>query len=545
MRRRLLVTLALGLSAAAVQLPGPAVASWGQQAIIQDDPNLDANPLATLLQFRKLGARIVRAWLPWSFVAPKWQSRTKPAGFNAADPASYPDANWTTWDTIVRDAAKTGITVDFEVAGGSPLWADAPGAPHDVLVDQYFSWKPSAREYGLFVKALGIRYSGHYADPMNPGSTLPKVSFWTIWNEPNFGEDLAPQAINGSTLPVSPRYYRGLVDSAWSALNATGHGSDTILIGGTTARGLHFKPDKKHPDGFPGNFAQTKPLAFIRWLYCVDTSFRPLRGGFAGALGCPTDAAGSRAFRAAHPALFAATAWAQHPYPLDQQPNMERYRDPDYASFPRLPNLWHELDHLQRIYGSNTRYPIVIDEYGYITNPPNPATPVTPATAAYYINWAEYLFWRTARVKTAMQYLLQDPTSANAATFSSGLEFANDHHKPSYNAYRMPIYLPVTSTRRGRALEVWGAVRPAHYAQLDTGQRQSVDIEFQQGSRGAFRTLATIPLNGPGGYFDQQITFPASGSVRLAWTYPTADLNFPPEAPGVSVHSRTVQITVR
>ena len=530
---------------AAVVSPAPAVASWAQQAIIQDDPNLDAHPLSTLLQFRKLGARIVRAYLPWAFVAPSWQSRTRPAGFNAADPASYPAANWATWDAIVRAAAQTGIKVDFEVAGGSPLWADAPGAPHDVLVDQYFSWKPSAREYGMFVKALGLRYSGHYADPMNPGSTLPRVSFWTIWNEPNFGEDLAPQAINGSTLPVSPRYYRAMLDSAWTALDATGHRTDTILIGGTTARGLHFKPDKGHPEGFPGIFAQTKPLAFIRWLYCVDTSFRPLRGRFAGALGCPTNAAGTRGFRAAHPALFSAAAWAQHPYPLDQPPNRERYRDPDYASFPLLGHLWHQLDHLQRIYGSGTRFPIVVDEYGYITNPPNPGTPVTPATAAYYINWAEYVSWRTGRIKTTMQYLLQDPITANITTFASGLEFANGHHKPAYNAYRMPLYLPVTTTRRGRALEVWGSVRPAHYAQLDTGQPQSVNVEFQQGSRGPFRMLASIPITSAGGYVDQQLTFPASGSVRLAWTYPTADLSFPPEAPGVTVHSRTVRITIR
>ena len=42
---------------------------------------------------------------------------------------------------------------------------------------------------------------------------LPRVSFWELWNEPNFGIDLAPQAINGSTVPAAPAMYRGLLDA--------------------------------------------------------------------------------------------------------------------------------------------------------------------------------------------------------------------------------------------------------------------------------------------------------------------------------------------
>jgi len=70
-------------------------------------------------------------------------------------------------------------------------------------------WKPSAREFGLFVTALGKRYSGTYHG-------LPKVSFFSIWNEPNYGIDLAPEAV-GNSVEVSAGRYRSMVDAAWSA----------------------------------------------------------------------------------------------------------------------------------------------------------------------------------------------------------------------------------------------------------------------------------------------------------------------------------------
>src|SRR6201987_1102402 len=50
----------------------------------------------------------------------------------------------------------------------------------------------------------------------------------------------------------------------------------------------------------------------------------------------------------------------------------------------------------------------------------------------------------------------------------------------------MPLWLPHPSTRKGRKLEVWGAVRPAYYATLDTGKAQSVLVQFQAGAEGAW-----------------------------------------------------------
>src|SRR6202008_4895532 len=151
-------------------------------------------------------------------------------------------------------------------------------------------------------------------------------------------------------------------------------------------------------------------------------------------------------------------------------PNIETSTDPDIATFPRIPTLERELDRIQRIYGSGKRYPIYSPEYGYITHPPNHDSYVSPSKAAYYLNWAEYLSWKQPRVASTMQYLLYDPPLypfvPGDGGFTSGLLFANGTPKPGYDAYRLPLYLPSVSARRGRALEVWGCVRPARYALL-------------------------------------------------------------------------------
>jgi hypothetical protein len=540
--------------------PTQARASTGQYQIFQDDPHMLANPAQTLQQIRDLGANVVRVSLQWNLVAPT----PRPPGFNPTDPASSPSANWAPSDTIVTDARQDGITVDFSLTGPAPPWAAGGGQPSPGGLGQ---WKPSAAAFKQFAQAVGTRYSGTYDPTLDQTMSgdpndLPRVSFWEIWNEPNFGGDLAPQAIKGSSVPTAAPMYRSLLNAGWSGLQSTGHGRDTILIGNLDARGQQAPGTRSLPQGLPGNFAATKPLQFIRTLYCVSSTYKELRGGAAGLVGCPTSAAASRGFRAANPALFSASGFATHPYPVNLPPSVASSTDPDYTEFSELPVLASMLDRIQRVYGSGKRFPIYNNEYGYITNPPNheltalnPTSKfVSPATAAEYINWAEYLSWRNPRIASTMQYLLYDPNPRLAPEyggFASGLIFYGGVRKPGYDAYRMPLFLPSTTARsRRQSLEVWGCVRPAHYAQLDTGAPQRVQIQFQRGSRGAFTTLRTVTITGSRGYFDVHMSFPASGSVRLAWTYPSNDPMLGPglqlnPREGDTVYSRTARVTVK
>jgi hypothetical protein len=494
----------------------------GPEAIFGAPGQLVSSPAATLDQLRHLGVDRVRLSIRWSALAPAAGSRVRPSGFDAGSPSAYPASGWSSYDAVVRDAKTRGIGVYVSLEGPAPLWATGTGPPRG---GPYPQWEPSPSEFGSFVRAVATRYGGGYAPAGS--STLPRVGFWSVWNEPNYGIDLAPQAVDNSTLEVAPRMYRGLLDAAWAALGATGHGHDTILIGELAPRGQTI-------GDYPGNFAGMVPLRFLRALYCVDSSFRRLSGPTAAARGCPTDSAASASFAATHPALFKASGFAVHPYPPGGlPPTVVTPDEPDYADLASLPRLERALDSLQQTYASSTRFPIYSTEFGYQTKPPEKiARTTSPATAAYYLNWAEYVSWRDQRVRSYNQYLLRDAPQGN---FASGLVFADGVPKPTYDAYRMPLYLPVSSTARGHRLELWGCVRPADYAEVDTHTRQRVEIQWHPDRTDAFRTIMTVVIADPYGYFDVRLPFRSSGAVRLAWTYPHG---------GPTIHSRTVGVTV-
>jgi hypothetical protein len=362
------------------------------------------------------------------------------------------------------------------------------------------------------------------------------VRFWSIWNEPNYGFQLAPQTNGSGSVVYAASEYRGLLAAAWGSLARTGHTNrhDTILIGETAPRGSN---------GAPGQFGGTKPLTFLRALYCVDARYHQLRGSAARAIGCPTNSAGSRRFRGQNAALFQANGFADHPYTLQGHPAAPNRAtnyfgagrsDPNYADLPEIPRLEGVLNRLNAIYGSRKHFPIWSTEYGYRTRPPDPHAGVSLGTQAVWMNWAEYLSWRQRGIASFNQYLLQDPAGG---IFASGLEFPSGKPKPSFAAFRMPLYLPVTSTRHGRRLEVWGDVRPAHFATGPgyAGGPQSARIQFQRGSRGAFSTLKTVLITNRQGYFDVRVSFPGSGSVRIAWTPPGSSR---------AIYSRTQRISI-
>ena len=482
---------------------------------------IDANPSPMLDELHTLGVDSVHVYMHWTDIAPNPTSRQRPS-FDAADPAAYPASGWNTYDAVARGLAARGMTLYLDLVPPVPRWASGPGAPKPASQTE---WRPSAQAFALFVRAVGTRYSGHYVPP-GASRPLPRVKFWSIWNEPNLGIELAPQAVPHSTVEVAPHLYRGLVDAAWSALHATGHGQDTILIGEVAPAGATF-------GDAPGLFAAMAPLRFLRALYCVDAAYHPLTGSAAAERGCPTSAAASSRFAAAHPGLFHASGFADHPYSQGLPPNQPTPAEPDYAELADIGKVAQILDKLQRVYGSHTVFPIYSTEYGYQTHPPDTeAGIVSQPVAADYLNWSEYLTWLNPRLRTYDQYLMNDPA---AGFFATGLKSTAGVPKPSYAAFRMPIYLPVNSTARGHALVVWGCVRPAPNAARSSHRPQRVRIQFRASAGGAFRTVATVPISNPHGYFEVVEKFPASGTVQLAWTYPH----------GPEITSRAVVITLR
>jgi hypothetical protein len=520
--------LAAGLSACGGSskkpTPLPRVHSHrdGPVSMFTVGAELYTNSAVNMDLLQSLGVGVVRLDMNWTAVAPDSPSLHRPA-FDASDPNAYPATSWAKYDPLIRGLTARHIGIDLALIGPPPLWAEGRGAPSRSTQPE---WKPDAGAYADWVHAVGTRYSGHFTPP-GASRPLPRIGFWSLWNEPNIGNNLGPETTHGgSAVEVAPRLYRDLLNGAWSSLHATGHGDDRILIGELAPAGATFK-------GAPGLFGAMAPLRFLRALYCVDANDRQLRGTQARQRGCPTTPATSARFVTQNPGLFKAPGFAVHPYGFTSLPPNVRIRnEPDYAELAAMPTLESTLDRLQRIYGSDMKFPIWSTEFGFITNPPNNQYTITPQLAAYYLNWAEYLTWQDPRIKSFDQFLIADPPGS--AVFATGLETATGQPKPTFDAFRMPLYLPVTRTESKHPLLVWGDVRPAPDAARRTHRRQQVKIQFKPNSGGNFTTVKTVPLSAPHGYFEVRQVFPASGSVRLRWSYPN----------GQTVFSRIADITV-
>jgi hypothetical protein len=540
--------------------PAAAHAAAGQESSFQDDNSLIFNTTKgtahALDQLAALGVDRVRVSVFWATVAPAADSRQRPA-FDAKDPGAYPPGSWNRYDQLVRLATARGIAVNFDITSPAPLWATGADTPRTDIAPTY---KPDPAEFASFVQAVGTRYSGSYRAPAvaasraagvprqapplcvllgncppvgtPPGPTsgdpLPRVSYFSIWNEPNQPGWLTPQWAPGPTgglVETAPRLYRGLVDAAFNALQASGHGSDTILVGETAPKGLNQR----------GTTRAIKALRFVRALYCVDARLRPLLGTSAEARGCPAQG-DAKAFAAAHPGLFAATGYAHHPYELTFAPD-KRPKDRDYVTIANLSSLTSTLRTIFTRAGHRAAPPLYLTEFGYNTNPPNRAG-VTWAQQAAYLNQAEYLARRNPAVRTLTQFLLvddaqrpgSDGTLATSATFQTGLKTVKGTPKPSYAAYGLPLWVPETVIRRGRKLHVWGLVRPARRL-----GHKPLRVAVQLLTGGKPRTLATVTTSADG-ILDVRLALHGAGDLRLAWKDPRT---------GRTAVSRTVAVSAR
>ncbi len=506
----------------------PSMTRAGPETIYTAGSVLKTDPAGTLQTLEQMGVTRVRVFLTWNEIAPDPTATRAPAGFDAANPASYPASGWAQYDTIIKGVLAHHMGLDAVLGPPPPRWAAGKGAPKPA---KQTYWKPNAHDFQEFVQAVGERYSGHYT-PAGASKPLPRVAFWSIWNEPNLGVQLAPQTVDHNTVEESALLYRMLADAAWNGLQASGHGKDLTLLGETAPAGSTLA-------GAPGNFQAMAPLRFLRALYCVDANYRPLTGAAATARGCPATAAASAHFASDHPVLFKASAFADHPYPQGLAPNEATPNEPDYAELAAIDRLTAALDRFQRAYGSDKRFQIYDTEFGYQTAPPDTqGGTVSPTVAAGWLNWSEYLHWRNPRIASYDQYLLRDPVpvspSAPYTAFATGLLTYQGAAKPTLAAFTMPLYLPATKTASGHPLEVWGCVRPETTAARTTHRPQFVQVQFRRAGSGSFATVDRVRLPKAYCYFDVRTTFSGSGSVRLSWSYPH----------GPVIHSRIVAVTV-
>jgi len=331
---------------------------------------------------------------------------------------------------------------------------------------------------------------------------LPRVDYWALWNEPNQAGWLTPQWSQSgpSWTEAAPRIYRGLADAAYGALQGTGHGQDTILLGETAPKGLV---------NLRGETRSIDALRFLRNLYCVNAKFVPFKGEAAKRRGCPDGGAG---FADQHPVLFNATGWAHHPYELIRSPHTAPQHK-DWVTIGNLQRLSSSLTRVLRRYGRsrNGGMPLYLTEFGYQTNPPD-RFGVSWARQAAYLNESEFRAYINPQVRTLGQFLLRDGGDPVTLTFQSGLETLDGKEKPSYDAFMLPVYLPDQRFRGRQRLRVWGLVRPA-----PNGQAQQVRVEFKARRGKTWRTLRTMSSEPGRGYVDGRVRVPGTGAVRLHW----------------------------
>jgi hypothetical protein len=535
-------------------------------------PTGNATVANTLTTLKLLGVDRIRVLVEWSQVAPDASDSTAPAGFDAAKPGAYPVnssmAGWSRFDRIDEAATADGIAVDFDLTGPAPLWASTPLPAGSSATDAQYAdtYGPSATAFEQFVEAAGRRYSGRYAPTGATGHRLPRVSFWSVWNEPNQPGWLSPQNNPRTGKPLAPALYRALVDAFWDGLVESGHtvATDTILVGElapsnsgcVTRRGCAFASSGH-------DFWALAPITFLEDLYCVgpggrdptlgtapSTGLTVLHGSAATAVGCPPGGSTS-AFAAANPGLFDASGLSEHPYNFFSPPSASAAgaQERTYVPLGNLSRLESAVDSAFRDFGNGRRLPLYLTEYGYVTDPPNPDYPTTLAQQAVYLDEAEYIAVSDPRVKALSQFELQDSDPAAQCqcskgspgyyhSFEEGIEFLGGTPKPAYSAYRLPIFLPDLESTIPNAdaapdtpVEVWGMLRPAR-----NHTTQTAEIQWQATGSSSWQTLARTTTRDPSGIITKDVVIPGTGAVRLEWK---------PSSVAAPIYSRTVAVTVQ
>jgi hypothetical protein len=477
MKRFALLSSAL----AALLVVAPANASRVQRSIFEDDQTLVLSSATirerTLDDLKTLGVDTVHSVVFWNKVTPDPLSTHRPAGFDGSNPAAYPAALWNRYDGLVRGAQARGMDVLLSPSSPMPAWASTCKASLKVRN----VCRPNPTQFKRFVQALGTRYSGSYADENEGKGVLPRVSRWSIWNEPNQGGWLQPQATKGGA--VAPMLYRQLVRAAILGLRASGHGSDEILFGETAPIGRSSGPASSRP---------TPPGTFLRDVLCIDSRGRALRsrsldcgGGFA---------------------RLPVTGVAHHPYTRGgSQPPTSKGSSTEItiSSVSRLKTILRQAGAKRRI---PRNLPIQYTEFGFQTNPPDGLFGVSLAKQSAWINESDFIAWHDPRVRAVAQYEMRDEASLSA--FQSGLRFNDGRLKPSWAAYRLPLWV----ARRGSKLLVWGQLRPAA-----DGAVEQVDIQNAPTANGTFTSVRTVTVRSRKGFFNVKLPKRA-GVWRVAWT---------------------------
>jgi len=381
--RRGVVLLAIALLAVAVLAVPTASASRSiQRGIFDDAQILYGDPDTVFPTLKTLKTELIRVNLAWGGV--NGVARRRPA--NPANPADRA-YDWSNYDRTVNYATQYGIRVVFAIVG-TPPWAN--GAKGVNVVPR------NGLDLQRFAAAAATRYSGNFiaAD----GRTLPRVSQWLAWNEPNNPAFLRPQyrKVRGKWTPQSPIDYAKICNAIYRGVKLASVGASKVACGVTGPRGNN-EPTSARP--------ALAPIAFLRGM----------------------KKAGATRF----------DAYAHHPYygkrtetPSTPPPPGKHGNEPTAVT---LGNIGVLVKELTRLYGNKRLW---ITEYGYQTNPPDRIFGVSFASQARYLAQSYAIARKHPRIDMFLWFLLRDERRLVNEGWQSGLLTAAGARKPAFAAFQ-------------------------------------------------------------------------------------------------------------
>jgi hypothetical protein len=382
---RAAAALAALLVAVEVVLAPSASASTSLKiGIFDDGVVLYGEPDLVFPQLAKTGTQLLRVNLWWSGPGISVATRKPKRPADPTDPAY----NWDTYDRTVRFSIVNNIQPIFSIIG-TPPWANAAKG-----------WNvapTNARDLRLFAAAAQKRYSGTFVNA--DGITLPRVSLWMAWNEPNNPVFLKPQYRRAGKIWAiqSGRDYAKICNAVVQGVKSAQR-SSKVACGATGPRGNN-NPNSSRPS--------VAPLPFLRAM----------------------KAGGAKGF----------DAYAHHPYYLSPVETPSTKPSPGPKGQPptavTLGNIDVLIKELDRLYGRRVR--VWVTEYGYQTNPPDRIVGVTLSKQAKYLTQAASIVRANPRIDVFLWFLLRDEERLGG--WQSGLTTFDDKRKPSFNAFRRAV----------------------------------------------------------------------------------------------------------
>jgi hypothetical protein len=462
--------LALILPFALVALSG---LSSGASAAPLHTGFLDENALYTgaggdalMRRIHAAGGSTVRVIVYWRNLAP-----TRPP--DPRNPAAY---DWSEIDSAVRNAAANGVQPILDIAR-APDWAERSSGGYAGAMN------PDPQEFGLFARAAARRYSGTF-DP-GPGAVLPRVKYWSAWNEPNLPYFLQPQ-YDSKGNSVAPTLYRQLLNHLAKNVHQV-NGRNFVIAGETAPRG--FKTSHK-------------PLVFARKVLCLSST-KPYRSVCKGK------------------AQF--DAWSTHPYtwggPTTKAPNRGDVFLGDLPKLRTVLNAATKLKKVVKLNGTAKRsVPLWATEFSWDSNAPDPKAVPTSlhmrwTAQALYLMWhsgVTSMSWFTVRDRPLPDSFWQsgfwfcgeptiaDDPSAPLCTLSMG----SDQAKPSLEAFRFPFVAFVG----GGSVKIWGRKPP--------GVGGDVQVQRSGKRGGTYKTVKKLTPKRGGIFTWKQATSRKAGWYR-------------------------------